>query len=99
MAIDTVKVEYDVPKEGKEMVDAVHALVKHFLDKKPIAEITLLLPLVMAAVDGYDKIGAEVDSEQRDELAAYLIQKMLVLFPPKADAPSGEQPSDGVQPA
>jgi len=90
--MDLIKVEMEVPKEAKEMVDAVMSLIGHFVDKKPLAEITLLLPVIMVAVDGYDKIAAEMKSENRDELAGYLVQKTLELFPPKAEEPVVEQP-------
>lgn len=94
--MDKIKYEMEVPKEGKEMVDAVMGLVKHFLDKKPIAEIAGHLPAVMQAVDGYEKIAGEIAGEGRDELAGYLVHKSLELFPAGKKEEAGEQPS--VQP-
>lgn len=74
-----VKLPYEmqIPKEGKEIIDALEGLVKHFVAKKPIAEAALLLPAVMTAVDGYDKVGEELKSDGQDELAGYLVHKLL----------------------
>ena len=77
MAVETVNVSLAVPKESKEVVDALAGIVEHFKAGKPIAEAAALLPQVMVAVDGYDKIAAEVGSEYNDELAGYLVKRVL----------------------
>jgi len=86
--MDLVKYEMEVPKESKEIVDSVVALVDHFMQKKPLAEISLLLPGIMTAFDGYDKVKEEIASNNRDELVAYLINKLLpIILPVKANEP------------
>jgi len=90
--MDLVKYEMEIPKESKEIVDAMMGLVQHFMDKRPLEEITLLLPSMMAAFDGYSEVKEEMKSENRDELAGYLIHKALpALMPVKKeeDKPEG----------
>jgi len=77
MPVETVNVSIAVPKEGKEIIDAVAGIVAHFKGGKPLAEAVALLPAVMQAVDGYDKVGEEFKSEQSDELAGYAVHKLL----------------------
>ena len=89
--MDLVKYEMDVPKESKEVVDALIGMVEHFMNKKPLEEITLLLPSLMAAFDGYSQVDDEFKSNHRDELVAYLIHKILPVVIPyeeeEQDAP------------
>lgn len=77
MSVQKLKVEMDVPKEGKEIVDALEAIVKHFKEKKSLSEAAALLPPIMAAVDGIDGLGEELKSDGKDELAAYLLHKVM----------------------
>jgi len=74
--METVKYCMEVPKESKEMVDAVAAIMAHFVSGKSIAEAALLLPTVMDAVNGYDKVPGEMKSQYNDEAAGYLVHKM-----------------------
>lgn len=74
--MDRVKYEMEVPKEGKELIDALAGIAKHFMEGQPIAAAAALLPSVMSAVDGIQKLGEELDSEFKDELAGYMIHKM-----------------------
>jgi len=75
--MDKVKYEMEIPKEGKEIIDAVAEIVAHFKQGKPLADAALLLPAVLQAVDGWDKLGDEVKSDGKDELAGYLVHKVL----------------------
>jgi len=80
----TIDVTNKVPKEGKEMVDAIVTLINNAKAKKPIQVIVLEeLPALMTAVEGYDKIGEEV-KQGSPELAAYAVQQILSAFLPKA---------------
>jgi len=73
-----VKVEMDVPKESKEVVDLMAALVKDLKAKKSIAEIgTDILPKLLVAVEGITAIGEEVASDGKDEMAGYLVQQLM----------------------
>lgn len=84
--MESVNVSIAVPKEGKEIIDAVSGIVEHFKLGKPIAEAAALLPAVMQAVDGYNKVGEEIASEQNDELAGYAVHKILGALKAKAPA-------------
>lgn len=77
MAVQTVNVTYAVPKETKEVIDSLAAIVKHFKSGKPLADAAVLLPGVMQAVDGYDKIGEELGSEYSDEAAGYVVKEVF----------------------
>jgi len=76
MSVETVDVMMKVPKEGKEIVDAIAALTKHFVNGGNIADAAQHLGLVVTAVDGVNKLGEEVTSQYSDELAAYAGQKI-----------------------
>ena len=76
MPLETVDYTMKVPKEGKEVVDASAAIVKHFINGGNVATAALLLPAVMKAVDGVSGVGAEMKSEYKDELAGYTVHKL-----------------------
>lgn len=76
--IVTVPSPLDVPKESKEVVDAAFAIVEHFKNGGDLAGATLLLPNVLQAVEGHEKIGAEVKSKYKADLAAHLVKKGMV---------------------
>jgi hypothetical protein len=77
MSVVTIPHTIQVPKESKEVIDAVAAIVAHFKAGKPIAEAAALLPAVMVAVGDYDKIPEELKSEYKDEVAGYTVHKVL----------------------
>ena len=85
--MDIIKYELEVPKECKEVIDALEQIAQHFMEKKPIAEIGALLPGMMVAFEGYDKLKEEISSEYRDELLGYLTHKLGAMFLPKLEAP------------
>lgn len=86
--MNTIDVVMKVPKESKEVVDALVILVKDIKAKKPIGELAAnALPKVIAAAEGFDQVGGEVKSEGRDELAGYLVQQIFsALDSPVANA-------------
>lgn len=73
--METVKYEMQVPKEGKELTDAMAVLLKHFKGGGDIAGATVHLGLVAKAVEGAAKVVGEMKSDYNDELAAYLVHK------------------------
>lgn len=77
MPIQTVPVTVEIPKEAKEVVDAVAAIIDAIVQKKPIAEFAALLPVVLTAVDGVNALGEEAKSVYNDELAGYALQKIM----------------------
>lgn len=82
--MDLVKYELEVPKESKEVLDAAISLVSFFMQKKPLAEITLLLPGVLAALDGISQVKDEIASDKKDELAAYAVHQLWAALQPPA---------------
>ena len=73
-----VSVTMEVPKESKEVVDLLAALVKDLKAKKSIAEIgTDVLPKLLVAVEGITAIGEEVASDGKDEMAGYMVQQLM----------------------
>jgi hypothetical protein len=83
--IQVVPVSMDVPKEGKEVVDAAAAIIEHFVLGKSLADALVLLPNVLKAVEGLNQIGEEVKSKYNDELAGYLVQKMMSAIKAKSE--------------
>ena len=75
--VEKVSVSMDVPKEGKEVVDFLDKVLEKVVNKAPLAEYAELVAAAMPAVDGVTKIGAELKSDGKDELAAYLVHKVM----------------------
>jgi hypothetical protein len=84
MAVELVQYQLGVPKEGKEIIDAAFGIVAHFVNGGKIEGAAAFLPAVMAAVDGYQKLGEEIGSAGKDELAGYLVHKGLEALQKKA---------------
>ena len=74
--MDLVKVEIEVPKEAKEVVDALAGVAEHFLSGKGLDEAAALLPSLLAAVEGVQDVLPALKSEYKDELAAYLVKRV-----------------------
>lgn len=71
--MQTVDVVLKVPKESKEVIDALVSLVADIKAKKPIGEIAGgALPKVIAAVDGFDQVDDEIKSENKADLIGYM---------------------------
>lgn len=76
--MQTVSVELKVPKESKEVADAVFGIVADIKAKKSIAEIAgAALPNAIVAVEGYDMLDDEAKSAHKADLAAYLAKKIV----------------------
>ena len=75
--MEKVKYEMEIGKEGKEMVDAIAVLVQHFIKGGDIVGATQHLGEVAKAVDGAAGVVDEIKSEYNDELAGYLVHKVL----------------------
>lgn len=83
------KVSYtmEIPKESKEVIDLLEGVAKKIKEGSDVQDYLSLIGELSAALDGVDKLPAEVQSEGRDEIAAYLVHKVLpVLAPVKAEA-------------
>jgi len=76
----TIKYEMQVPKEGKEIVDALTGIIEKVVAKAPLAEYVELFGELSRAVDGVEKVGEEIKSEFRDELAGYMTHKIMGSF-------------------
>jgi hypothetical protein len=74
--MELVDYSMKVPKESKEVVDALVGIVKHFKQKKPLAEAVVLLPAVLEAVEGVSGLGEEMKSAYNDEAAGYLLHSL-----------------------
>jgi hypothetical protein len=74
--METVKYEMAVPKEGKELVDAVMVLLKHFKGGGDVSSAMVHLGLVATAVEGAAGVVDELKSEYNDELAGYLVHML-----------------------
>ena len=77
----------EVGKDFKEVVDFLRGLLDDIRAKKEVAAIAAEnLPLLMAAVDGYDNLDDAVKGENLDDSAAYLVQQLLQALKPASPA-------------
>ena len=81
MTLETIKkVDYimSVPKESKEVVDAIEQLLLDIKAKKELSVIIAgALPKLVVAIDGYEHVPAELKSDGLDEVLAYAVHKVL----------------------
>lgn len=82
--MELVQVSMDVPKEAKEVVDAMSAVIAHFVAKKSLAEAAALLPALLKAAEGVGNVAAEVKSQYKEELSSYLLKSLWEAFEAKA---------------
>jgi len=76
MPVEKVAYTMNVPKESKEIVDAVVAIIVG-VKSSGLMGATAALPLLIPAVDGYEKLGDEMKSDGADEIAGYLVHKVM----------------------
>jgi len=76
ITIVTVPVTLDVPKEGKELIDLIALLVSHFKNGGSVLGLTGHLGTLKAAVSGAGEVKDEIQSQFKDELAAYTVHKI-----------------------
>jgi hypothetical protein len=83
--MELVQSQLNLPKESKEVADAVVVLLKDILAKKSAAEIVAdALPKALAAADGFAAVGDELKSKNRSDLAAYLVKELMDSLVPGA---------------
>ena len=75
--VETVNYTMEVPKESKELMDALSAIIGHFKSGKSVTEAAALLPDVLQAVDGIDKLDDEAKTEHLDEAVGYGVHKIM----------------------
>lgn len=76
MTVVALPVQFNVPKEGKEIVDFVAALIADIKAKKSIAELAGELPKLVSAVDGFNQLGEEMKSQFDGDLEGYLVREI-----------------------
>lgn len=74
--MQTVEYTMSVPKETKEIIDAVSGLLQNFVDGHGLQGAASHLPAIMAAIDGFAGVGDELKSQYKDEAAGYLVHKL-----------------------
>ncbi len=87
--MEKVLVEFMVPKESKEVVDALMEVYDFVKAGKELTQIGELFDDLSIAVSGFDQIKGEMNSELRDELAGYLVRELLsrlMPYEPPAEA-------------
>lgn len=76
--INTIKVELEVGKETKEVIDAVTHLVSEIKAKKGVQEIVVSsLQKLITAVEGVDGVGSEMKSEHQVDTIAYAGRELV----------------------
>ena len=84
--METVPVTKEVPKDAKEVVDTIVVIAKHFMQKKPWAELMAALPQAMQAVDGWEDAVEAVKGKKMGETVGYMVGEIAELFE-KEDEP------------
>lgn len=80
--MQTVDYILKVPKEMKEVIDLIDGIAGKLVAKAELASYTDLLDEAMVAIEGIQHVGEEVKSEYRDEIAAYLVHKLMATLMP-----------------
>lgn len=76
--MELVKVEIEVPKEMLDVKTFLVELVADIKAKKSVASIAAEnLPNLMAAVDGFNKLGEEAKVEQANNLYGLLVADLI----------------------
>lgn len=75
--IELVKYEMMVPKEGKEVVDLLDALIEKLQAKEDLSKFSELMNKVYVALDGISFLSVEAKSKFKDELAGYMVHKLM----------------------
>ena len=86
--MEMVPVTKQVPKDAKEVVDVITKIGKHFMQKRPWAELMGELPAVMGAVDGWENAIAAVKGKSLGETCGYAVGEIIELFEKEEDAPA-----------
>ena len=82
MEVPTVDYTMKLPKDAKEVVDLVDAILEKAMAKKPASEYTELLDELMVAADGFQNVGPGLKGQLRDELAGYLVKTLMARLAP-----------------
>lgn len=85
--METVAVTMQVPKELKEVVDLLNAVLENVVAKKGVTEYGNVLDELLAAVEGIGGVSEEIKSQYRDEAAGYMVHKLLGTLLPVAETP------------
>lgn len=86
--VQTVEYSMKVPKEGKEIVDLIDGLLEKAMSGASLSSYAELIDELMVAVSGSTGVVAEGQSPYRDELAGYLVHKVMArLMPVKKPSP------------
>ena len=87
--MELVQVQVAVPKEANDIKILLVALVASIKAKKSLGEITAdVLPKLMSAIEGFDKLGEEAKSQEMINLYGLLaadIAKVLAAPAPAAE--------------
>lgn len=85
--VASVKVEIEVGKESKDVVDLVADLIEDIKAKKDVSAIAAEnLPGLMKAIEGFDQLDDEAKSKHRNSTIAYTGMRFADVL-----APAGEE--------
>lgn len=75
--IKKVTVELAVPKEAMEVVDFLDAVLEKVMSGAPINEYASIFTDIIPAIEGIQNVPNELKSDGKDEIAAYLVHKLM----------------------
>lgn len=71
--MEVVKVELNVPKESKEVIDLIAKIFDQAKDGLDVNDISAILPEFMAAVQGIENLDDEIKGQNKGAILAYLM--------------------------
>lgn len=74
--MELIKQELNIPKESKEVIDFLDQVYEQAQDGVQLDDITELMEDLLKAIQGADKLEAEVKSANKADVLAYLIYKI-----------------------
>lgn len=75
--IELIEYNMPVPKETKEVIDLANMVLEKIMNGEDISTFMELMDELYLAADGANKIGYEASSPYKDEIAGYLVHKMM----------------------
>lgn len=88
MPMEIMKYTMDLPKDFKEVVDLIDAIIEKVKAKADMAEYLELIGKLTAAADGVQNVSEAVKGQYRDECTAYLVKTLMERLAPGVDPES-----------
>ncbi len=72
MELELVPVQMDVPKDAKEVVDAVARITGALIRGEGLEGVSAHLPIALKAAEGFNNVAPAIKSQHWDEVLGYM---------------------------